>query len=241
MIRRPTLCAALILLLPGLQPLGGLAQETPSAHELLEAARVLQTDRYAELRGQVRTAGKPIPFLLKLDPGVIGYHFADPPEALLVEFGDSGAQLFEAKEGRKRPLSGSALDAPVRGTGMSARDLGLEFLYWKNAEVVDTDRIRGRDTFVIDLRPPGGASRYAVVRTWVDRSTGALMRMQGYDAAGRMVRKFEVVSVTKIDGYWMLKQMRVEEYDPETGKVRTRTYIEIDPRRSEISDSQPSD
>ena len=42
-----------------------------------------------------------------------------------------------------------------------------------------------------------------------------------------MLRRFEVISAQKIDGQWMLKQMRVETLDPETKKILNRTYLEI--------------
>jgi hypothetical protein len=53
------------------------------------------------------------------------------------------------------------------------------------------------------------------------------MRMEGYDAGGKLVKRFEVVSTQKIDDRWFLKQMRVEEIQPGTTKVQSRTYLEI--------------
>jgi len=225
----------------GLFGLGGLmpvssAQPFPDAQELMGAARVLQMNREATLRGQIRTESGRSPFLLKVEPGIIGYHFADPPEALLVDYGKKGADVIFRSGGKTSKVSGKDLDQPLRDIGMSYRDLGLEFLYWKDAEVVHEERIKGRDAWLVDMRPAPGESKYGVVRVWVDKKTGALMRMQGYDPQARLVRKFEVTSVGKIDGVWMLKQMRVEEFDPENGKVTNRTYIEIDPGRSEIEE-----
>jgi len=40
-------------------------------------------------------------------------------------------------------------------------------------------------------------------------------------------QRFEVVSAQKIEGRWFLKQMRIEEIQPGTGKVQSRTYLEI--------------
>ena len=56
---------------------------------------------------------------------------------------------------------------------------------------------------------------------------GALMRMEGYDWNGQLAKRFEVVSAQKIEGRWFLKQMRIEEIQPGTGKVQARTYLEI--------------
>ena len=53
------------------------------------------------------------------------------------------------------------------------------------------------------------------------------MRMEGYDWKGQLKKRFEVVSAQKIEGRWFLKQMRIEEMEPGTSKVRSRSYLEI--------------
>jgi hypothetical protein len=53
------------------------------------------------------------------------------------------------------------------------------------------------------------------------------MRMEGYDWNGQLAKRFEVVSAQKIDHRWFLKQMRVEELQPGTNKVQSRTYLEF--------------
>jgi negative regulator of sigma E activity len=65
------------------------------------------------------------------------------------------------------------------------------------------------------------------VALWVDKESGALMRMDGYGWDGKIAKRFEVVSAQKIEGRWFLKQMRVEQLEPGTGKVQSRTYLEI--------------
>ncbi|MGA9578145.1 MAG: outer membrane lipoprotein-sorting protein, partial [Terrimicrobiaceae bacterium] len=62
---------------------------------------------------------------------------------------------------------------------------------------------------------------------WIDQESGALLRIEGYNKDGKLFRRFEVISAQKIDGQWMLKQMRVETVDPETRKIRGRTYLEV--------------
>ena len=53
------------------------------------------------------------------------------------------------------------------------------------------------------------------------------MRVEGYDPQGRLIRRFEVVDVQRIDGQWMLKSMRIETVNPETKKVISRTYLDV--------------
>ena len=53
------------------------------------------------------------------------------------------------------------------------------------------------------------------------------MRMEGYDWNAQLAKRFEVVSAQKIEGRWFLKQMRIEELQPGTNRVQSRTYLEI--------------
>jgi negative regulator of sigma E activity len=77
------------------------------------------------------------------------------------------------------------------------------------------------------LTAPSKDAPYATVFLWVDKESGALMRMEGYDSKGQLTKRFEVVSAQKIEGRWFLKQMRIEEMEPGTNKVRSRSYLEI--------------
>ena len=87
--------------------------------------------------------------------------------------------------------------------------------------------IRTRNCWKLELKAPSRQSQYSNVWLWVDKTGGAIMRIDAYDWNAKMAKRFEVVSAQKIEGRWFLKEMRIEEYDPATGKIRTRTYLEI--------------
>jgi len=53
------------------------------------------------------------------------------------------------------------------------------------------------------------------------------MRIEGFDKNGQIAKRFEVISGQKIGDQWMLKTMRVEEFEPGTRRVASRTYLEI--------------
>jgi negative regulator of sigma E activity len=79
----------------------------------------------------------------------------------------------------------------------------------------------------LQLRAPSRESQYGSVFLWIDKGSGALMRMEGYDPDGKLVKRFEVISAQKIDKRWFLKQMRIEQLQPGTKHVQSRTYLEI--------------
>ena len=199
----------------------------PSAKELLESVRLQQSQQQLELQGQLREGDKIIPFRLIQTGPVIRYSFSDPDEALQLRLGDNDSRLEEVTRAGVEKIAPAQFDHKVRGTGVTYEDLALKFLYWPDARVTGENSIRTRNCWKLELKAPSRQSQYSNVYLWVDKNSGALMRMDGFDWKGHLAKRFEVISAQKIEGRWFLKQMRIEEFVPETGKVQTRTYLEI--------------
>ena len=199
----------------------------PSAKEILTSVRLQQAQQQVDLQGQLRENQKVIPFRLTQTGPVIRYSFSNPDEALQLRLGENDSRLEEVTRGGAEKITAAQFDQKVRGTGVTYEDLALKFLYWQNARVTGDESIRTRDCWKLELKAPSRQSQYSNVFLWVDKEGGALMRMEGYDWNGRLAKRFEVVSAQKIEGRWFLKQMRIEEIQPGTGKVQARTYLEI--------------
>jgi Outer membrane lipoprotein-sorting protein len=157
----------------------------------------------------------------------VRYRFENPDQELILELRDDASALSERAGGRTAPVRPARFDDPVRGTGITYEDLSLRFLYWRNPKLLGEETIRSRKAWKIELQAARASSQYGVARLWIDKESGALLRIEGYDRDGKLFRRFEVISAQKIDGQWMLKQMRVETLDPETRKIRNRTYLEV--------------
>ena len=203
------------------------AAPTPSAQEILATVRMQQAQQQVDLEGQLRENQIIVPFRLTQVGPVIRYTFTNPDEALQLRLGESDSRLEEiTREGVDR-VSGPEFHQKVRGTTVTYEDLALKFLYWRNARVLGEDSIRTRQCWKVQLAAPSKQSQYSNVILWIDQQGGALMRMEGYDANLKLAKRFEVVAAQKIEGRWFLKQMRIEQLQPETGKVIARTYLEI--------------
>ena len=148
-------------------------------------------------------------------------------EALQLRLGENDSRLEEVTRSGTERITPAKFDQKVRGTGVTYEDLALKFLYWPNAKITDEETIRTRPCWKLEILAPSRDSQYSSVNLWVDKTGGALMRMEGYDWNGRLVKRFEVVSAQKIDGQWFLKQMRIEQLEPGTTHVLDRTYLEI--------------
>ncbi len=218
---------ALALLLSLTTVMAAAAPPLPSAKEILASVRLQQSRQQIDLEGQLRQEQVVVPFHLTQMGPVIRYRFANPDESLQLKLGETDSRLEEISRSGIDRIAGPEFDQKVRGTAITYEDLALKFLYWPNARVLGDDTIRTRSCWKLQLQAPSRDSQYSNVLLWVDKQSGALMRMEGYDWNAKLFKRFEVVSAQKIEGRWFLKSMRIEELQPETGKVQARTYLEI--------------
>ena len=203
------------------------ADAPPPAREILDQVRLQQSQQQLDLEGQLRSDATVIPFRITQTGPVIRYTFTNPAEVVQLRLGEDGARLDLVLQNSTKKFSSSRLDERIGGTAVTYGDLALKFLYWPDAQVIGADTLRTRNCWKLRLAAPSKDALYATVLLWVDKESGALMRMEGYDWNTQLKKRFEVVSAQKIEGRWFLKQMRIEEMEPGTNKVRSRSYLEI--------------
>jgi hypothetical protein len=203
------------------------AVPAPNAKEILDSVRMLESRQQLDLQGQLRENEIVIPFRLTQSGPIIRYAFANPDEVLQLRLDENSSRLDVVTDTGTEKFSASKLDQKIRGTGITYEDLALKFLYWPSASVLGEETVRTRRCWKLQLHAPSRESQYSNVFLWIDKASGALMRMEGYDWNGQLAKRFEVVSAQKIDNRWFLKQMRIEQLQPGTNKVQSRTYLEI--------------
>jgi hypothetical protein len=203
------------------------ATPVPSAKEILDSVRMLESRQQIDLQGQLRENEIVIPFRLTQTGPIIRYAFSNPDQVLQLRLGENNSRLDVVTDSGAENFAASQLNQKIRGTGITYEDLALKFLYWPNAKLAGEENVRTRSCWKLQLRAPSRQSQYSNVVLWIDKTSGALLRMEGYDWNGQLAKRFEVVSAQKIDNRWFLKQMRVEELQPGTNKVQSRTYLEI--------------
>jgi hypothetical protein len=199
----------------------------PTAEEILAAARMNPVGQEVALRAQLRAGSVKVPFVLEVRDGAVRYLFENPSEEIQLRLEENGSVLEEVKTGGASPVAVARLDDSVRGGLITYEDLALKFLYWKNPKLLGSETVRSREAWKIEVLAPADSSQYGAVRVWIDNASAALLRIEGYDREGKLAKRFEVVSAQKIDGQWMLKQMRVERIDPATRKTTGITYLEV--------------
>jgi hypothetical protein len=216
------LIAATLLLERGLK-----SEPAPSAKEILSSVRMQQSQQQIDLQGQLGQNQVAITFHLIQSGPIVRYIFSNPDEALQLQLNENDSRLDQISGKGIEKITPAQFDQKIRGTEVTYEDLALKFLYWPNANIIGQENIRSRNCWKLQLRPPSRQSQYSSVLLWIDKASGALMRMEGYDGNGQLAKRFEVVSAQKIDNRWFLKQMRIEQLQPGTNHVQSRTYLEI--------------
>src|SRR6266478_4335304 len=203
------------------------AQSPPSAKDILASVRMIESKQQLHLQGQLRQNDVVVPFRLVQNGPLIRYSFTNPEEVLQLRLGENSSRLDIVSDTGTEKFAGSKLNQRIRGTSVTYEDLAFKFLYWPTARVLGEENVRTRKCWKLQLRAPSDESQYSNVLLWIDKASGALMRMEGYDSNAQLAKRFEVISAQKIEGRWFLKQMRVEEFQPGTSHVQARTYLEI--------------
>jgi Outer membrane lipoprotein-sorting protein len=203
------------------------AAPPPAAKDILDSVRMLESRQQIDLQGQLRQEDVVIPFRLMQNGPLIRYTFANPDETLQLRLGENSSRLELVSDAGTEKVGTSKLQEKIRGTIVTYEDLAFKFLYWPTARVLGEENVRTRKCWKLQLRAPSRDSLYSNVLLWVDKTSGALMRMEGYDWNAKLAKAFEVVSAQKIEGRWFLKQMRIEQLQPVTSHVQARAYLEI--------------
>src|SRR5216110_2906347 len=210
------ICAAL-------SALSVFAEPPPSAKDILDSVRMIESRQQIDLQGRLRQDDLVIPFRLIQNGPLIRYTFTNPDETLELRLGENSSRLELASDAGTEKVGASKLQEKIRGTIATYGDLAFKFLYWPSARVLSEENVRTRKCWKLQLRAPSRESQYSNVLLWIDKTSGALMRMEGYDWNAQLVKRFEAVSAQKIDNRWFLKQMRIEELQPGTNHAQART------------------
>src|SRR3989475_5481845 len=101
------------------------AAPPPSAREILDSVRLLESRQQIDLDGQLREHEKVIPFHLSQTGPLIRYAFVDPDEVLELRLGENGSRLDLVTDAGAEKFSTEKLSEKIRGTALTYEDLTL--------------------------------------------------------------------------------------------------------------------
>src|SRR5712691_5313566 len=136
---------ALILTLALILAPFAVADPLPSAKEILDSVRMLESRQQIDLNGQLRQNEIVVPFRLTQSGPLIRYSFTNPDEVLQLRLGENSSRLDLVSEGEAEKFPASKLDQRIRGTSVTYEDLSFKFLYWPTARVLGEEKVRTRN------------------------------------------------------------------------------------------------
>jgi hypothetical protein len=212
-------------------PLPAADEPALSGDDVLLLVRKSQAQQYLQgLTGKLRSneTGQSWPMELTMRENVIRFLFRQPNEIINLDLNNSGTKLSRVVSGGKVEMPTTLYGERVRNTDINYEDISMRFLYWPNAKIIGEDSFSLQKCWHVRVTNPDGRGPYGTVDVWVAKSSGAMMKMEAYNAQGQKVKQFLVRKGQKYQGAYILKQMRVETFDPATKDVKGITYLEID-------------
>src|SRR5436305_14254740 len=101
------------------------AASPPSAREILESVRMLETRQQLDLDGQLRQNDTVVPFHITQNGPLIRYSFTDPDEVLELRLGENGSRLDLVTDNGAENFPAEKLNEKIRDTGVTYEDLAL--------------------------------------------------------------------------------------------------------------------
>jgi hypothetical protein len=110
-----------------------------------------------------------------------------------------------------RPIASVQLNQPLFGSDLSYEDIIDNQFAWNQQAIVGTEVINGTACQILESKPgKDRTSSYSKVRTWVDPRRLVPLRIQKYDASGKLVRRINTTRVVLDEGDSIPANLSVE-------------------------------
>lgn len=200
----------------------------PTADQIVELVHLSRALKKHELRGTLSKDDLEVPFVVRMEADLVRFYFENPKQIINLNIKQKGAELTEVMAGSNKPVPAKRYGEGIRGTDLTYDDISFRYLYWpKRVKQPNEETVKTRKCWVVDLYAPQQIGEYGIVRIFVDKESGGLLRTQAYDWQGQMIKVCAVTSGMKVDGATVLKSMDVIRYQPGTKKVAGETTFEL--------------
>lgn len=201
-----------------------------TAEEILLDVRQSYAGQNQKLQGELRDgdSGHTEPLELTMGNQSMSFLFTkSPSETIRLDLKTTPATLTQLRNGTSRQVPASQLGSQVRGMQLNYEDLSLGFLYWPRPQLLKETRVSMQKCWLVRVMNPAGDGPYHAVDIWVQQASGGAMKMEAYDRGSKVIKRYEVTKMQKVNGTNALKELRVESLDPASGKVQGRTYMKM--------------
>ncbi len=212
-------------------PLHAEDEPEPDAEDIQRLVKLSYIRQEMSLKGTLRNdaTDAEAPFNLSMQQNTIRFRFDNPTQIINLDLNDKGFTLYEVVKGSKAEVKPGRYTENIRATDITYEDLSLRFLYWPNPVKLENETVSHRTCWRLRLSNPSSTGAYGTAFIWVDKGSGGLLQMQGYDRQGKLIKQYKVISGMKVGDGMMLKEMRIETFDPNNNrKPIGRSYLELE-------------
>ncbi|ACD83948.1 outer membrane lipoprotein-sorting protein [Candidatus Methylacidiphilum infernorum] len=201
------------------------------------------------LKGSIQAAKDTYPITLILHDRSMEYHFMGLPLQIHVEINPDNTYVAYKNHPSDpwQPITGFNRTKHILNTDISYEDLCLDFIRWDKIKPLGTDSIKTLSCWAFEAYPGPVPSAYAKVRYWIAEDYYALLRVEGYNAGGQIVKRLDINSVQRIGDAYVIKEMQIATIPPGKTLSSSKTYIQIEegkplsPKESENLDFSPGE
>ncbi len=128
-------------------------------------------------------------------------------------------------DGSPTNLTSRQLMLPFAGSDFWVADLGLEFLHWPDQRLRSREVHRSQSCFRLEsFNPDPAPGAYARVESWLTiEPPHGIVEAEAYDAAGKLMKKFEPKDLEKVNGQYQVKTLDIRNV-----KTESRARMEFD-------------
>ena len=152
---------------------------------------------------------------------------AEVNEILRIELIENKYKVTSVKDDHVVVVPTNRYHERVRNTDLTYEDLAMRFLIWPDPKLIGEEKAKGGNAWKIRCKNPIENDGYSVVDVWVSQRSGALVRMNGVNGDGVIVKSFEVESVQKYKGEWILEMMNVRSFPTAAGAKPTSSFLKL--------------
>ena len=119
---------------------------------------------------------------------------------LLHRSGEKSVGTLFTPPNSTRAIGSGQLNQPLFGSDLSYEDIIDNPFTWSQQAIVGSETINGTTCQILESKPGSGRkSSYSKVRTWVDSGRLIPLRIEKYDASGKVLRRINTTRVM-LDG-----------------------------------------
>jgi hypothetical protein len=202
-----------------------------TAEEILRIVRLSYALQNHKMNGQLRddATGRTEPLTLTMENRVMRFLFTNEPKEIVhLDLNTEPATLYQVRAGGSSQVQGSQYGSSLRGMAFNYEDLSLRFLYWPRPQLMGEGRVSAQKCWIVRVTNPGRDGPYYVVDIYVHQGSGGAAKMEAYDRNSKVVKRYQVTKVQKVDNATTLKELKIETLNPFNGDIKARTYMTLD-------------